>query len=110
MATILLALVVLSMGFQDYWDYSLAYHNNPATYMDVLQGTAPAPNQYRVGVIGTAGRCDAPYSPWPAHIFAANDVLMGWIAVLTLFFLLRRTPVYPDADSPLLCLSHRMHG
>lgn len=32
------------------------------------------------------------------HIFAANDVLMGWIAVVTLFFLLRRTPVYRDAD------------
>ena len=94
---ILLALVVLGIGFLDYWDYSVAYHNNADTFMDVLNGTAPAPNQYRIGVIGPAGFLMRHTSLGLRHILAAIDILTGWISVFTLFFLLRRSPVYRKA-------------
>ncbi len=43
-ATVLLTFIVLSMGLADYWSYSKAYHLDPTSFTDVLQGTAPAPN------------------------------------------------------------------
>src|SRR4051794_39362267 len=49
-ARVMLGFVVGSTIFADYWEYSKAYHANPDTWMDVIRGTADAPQQYRIGV------------------------------------------------------------
>ena len=93
-ATILLVLVVFEMVFLDYWEYSHAYHQNPATFIDVLHGTADAPSQYRIGVLKPAGWIMQSTHLGLRHILTFNDVFMCCVAVFSLFFLLRRSPVY----------------
>ncbi|MGD0796236.1 MAG: hypothetical protein ABR910_00810 [Acidobacteriaceae bacterium] len=50
MAKLLLASVIASTIFADYWEYSKGYHANPATWTDVVNGTADAPQQYRIAL------------------------------------------------------------
>jgi len=98
-AFVLLALMVLAMGFADYWGYSKAYHLNPADQMDVVAGTALAPNQYRVGVILPAWFVASHTHLGLRHVFTGVDVAAGLVAVFSLFFLLRRSAVYQSASS-----------
>jgi hypothetical protein len=95
--SILLALIVLSAGFLDYWSYSQAFHSQPGIWMDVVTGTANAPNQYRVGVIGTAYFVAQHTHLGLRHTLAALDVIAGFVAVFTLFFVLGRSKVYRES-------------
>ena len=96
--TVLLAFILLTTGFADYWEYSKAYHANPAIYTDILQGTAVAPNQYRVGVIATADFIARHAHIGLRHAFVLIDMIAGFVAVFTLFALLRRSAVYRSAS------------
>jgi len=93
-----LALIVLEMSFLDYWSYSHAYHENPAAFMDVIQHTAPAPAQYRIGVLEPAGFIMRHSHLGLRHILSTVDLITGLIAVFTLFFLLRRTATYRNSS------------
>ncbi len=95
--SVLLALIVLSAGYLDYWSYSQAFHSQPGIWMDVVTGTANAPNQYRVGVIDTAYFVAQHTHLGLRHTLAALDVIAGFIAVFMLFFVLRRSKVYREA-------------
>ena len=99
-ATVLLTFIVLSMGLADYWSYSKAYHLDPTSFTDVLQGTAPAPNQYRIGVIGPAGFLACHSHLALRHVFTAIDVSAAFVAVFTLLFLLQRSSIYRTASNP----------
>src|ERR1700753_1833091 len=97
MAGVLLCLVVLSAGFLDYWGYSQAFHMQPGIWMDVVNGTANAPNQYRIGVIDTAYFL-AQHAHLPfRYVLAALDVCAAFIAVFALFSVLRRSATYREA-------------
>jgi len=96
-ARLLLGLVVCSAIFSDYWEYSKQYHANPETWMDVLGGTADAPQQYRIGV------------PWAAnllrhgpiglrHGFTSIDLVGAAFAVFVLFSLFERSRLYGAAE------------
>jgi hypothetical protein len=95
--SVLLSLIVLSAGYLDYWSYSQAFHAEPGIWMDVVRGTANAPNQYRIGVIDTAYFLAQHMHLGLRHMLAGLDVIAGFVAVFTLFFVLRRSKVYHEA-------------
>jgi hypothetical protein len=89
----LLSVVVLTMVFADYWAYSVAHRAEPDIYLDLLNGTAFAPAQYRVGVVLAAH--------FLAHTLRYGltfiDLVSGFVAVFGLLSLLRRSEVYQKA-------------
>jgi len=98
-AAVLLTFVILSMGFADYWAYSREFHSNPGGFEDVLRGTAIAPIQYRIGVIATADFIARHAHVGLRHAFTLIDIIAAFVAVFTLFFLLRRSAVYRRASN-----------
>ncbi|NYF79257.1 hypothetical protein [Granulicella arctica] len=94
----LLAIVVLTMCFADYWAYSIAYHQAPTIYLDIVQGTASAPAQYRVGVILLAHFLAQHGHLGLRHTLTLIDTSAAFITVFTLFYLLRRSKIYCQAD------------
>lgn len=95
--SVLLSLIVLSAGFLDYWSYSQAFHTEPGIWMDVVGGTADAPNQYRVGVIDTAYFLAEHTHLSLRYMLTVLDVIAGFIALFALFLVLRRSAVYREA-------------
>ncbi|WP_353073335.1 hypothetical protein [Tunturiibacter gelidiferens] len=95
--SVLLSLIVLSAGFLDYWSYSQAFHTEPGIWMDVVGGTADAPNQYRVGVIDTAYFLAQHTHLSLRYMLTVLDVIAGFIALFVLFLVLRRSTVYREA-------------
>ncbi|HMH13321.1 MAG TPA: hypothetical protein VK578_09455 [Edaphobacter sp.] len=96
--TVLLAFILLTTGFTDYWEYSKAYHKDPSIYQDLLTGTAIAPNQYRIGVVITADFVARHAHLGLRHMFTLIDMIAGFVAVFTLFWLLRRSAAYRNAS------------
>jgi hypothetical protein len=94
---VLLSLIVLSAGFLDYWSYSQAFHTEPGIWMDVVRGTANAPNQYRIGVIDTAYFLARLMHLGLRHMLALVDVAAAFVAVFALFLVLRRSAVYRES-------------
>jgi hypothetical protein len=97
--SVLLTLVVLSAAFLDYWSYSQTFYKEPGIWVDVVSGTANAPNQYRIGVIDTAYFLARQTHLALRHTLTVLDVIAGLIAVFTLFLILRRSTVYREADA-----------
>jgi hypothetical protein len=95
---VLLAAIVLSTGFLDYWAYSEAFYRQPKIWMDVVWGTGNAPNQYRIGVIDTAFFLARHLHVGMRHTLALLDVISGMIAVFALFMVLERSAVYRRAS------------
>ncbi len=91
---VMLALIVLQMAFVDYWSYSRAFHEDPKSFVDVLERTAQAPAQYRIGVLVPAGFIMRHSPLGLRHILSATDLAMGGIAVLALFFLFEQSSAY----------------
>jgi hypothetical protein len=94
--SVLLGLIVLSAGFLDYWSYSQAFHGEPGIWMDVVNGTANAPNQYRIGVIDTAYFLAQHTHLALRYMLTVMDVIAAFVAVFALFFVLRRSAVYRE--------------
>jgi hypothetical protein len=95
--SVLLCLIVLSAGFLDYVSYSQAFHTEPGIWMDVVGGTANAPNQYRIGVIDTAYFLAQHTHLALRYMLTVVDVIAGLVAVFALFLVLRRSAVYCEA-------------
>lgn len=95
---VFLLLIVLSSIFLDYWEYSRAYHKDPTVYTDVLQGTAPAPNQYRVGVIRLADLLSRHLHAGLRHGMTLLDLVSLIVALLILLSLLERSANYRNAS------------
>jgi hypothetical protein len=95
---VLLAAIVLSTGFLDYWAYSEAFYRQPKIWMDVVWGTGNAPNQYRIGVIDTAFFLARHLHVGMRHTLALLDLISGTIAVFALFLVLERSAVYRRAS------------
>ena len=98
-AHLLLIIAVLTMGFASYWHYNAAHREGlDSFYRDLLGGTAPAPEQYRVGVVLLAqwmARCGLALR----HSLTIIDTVAASIGVLTLFYLLRRSETYQAAST-----------
>ena len=81
----LILLLVASFTFLDYWSYSTDYHLYPGKYDLLIQGRAPAPAQYRVGVAFAAQGLRRLTHLGFRHLFAMFDFLFA----LASAFLLR---------------------
>jgi hypothetical protein len=66
--------------------------------MDLIGGSATAPAQYRIGVVDTAWFLARHAHVGLRHTFTLIDVVAGFIAIFTLFYLLRRSAVYQNAS------------
>jgi hypothetical protein len=97
-ARLLLAFVVCSTIFADYWEYSKSYHSDPNIWMDVIHGTSGAPQQYRIGVARTADLLRRHGHMGLRHAFTLIDLFCAMAAVYLLFSLFEQTPVYRAAD------------
>lgn len=97
-ARLLLAFVVCATIFSDYWEYSKQYHANPDTWMDVVRGTADAPQQYRIGVPRVADLMRRYGHMGLRHGFALIDLVCAAVAVFLLFSLFERSTVFRAAD------------
>lgn len=87
---ILLAFVIGSTIFADYWEYSRSYHANPDTWMDVIRGTADAPQQYRIGVPWVADLLRRHGHMGLRHGFTLVDLFCAIAAVYLLLGLFER--------------------
>jgi hypothetical protein len=97
-ARTLLACVLGSTIFADYWTYSKDFNVNPEIWMDVVRGTADAPQQYRVGVVRTAELLARLGHIGMRHAFTLIDLCCASLAVYLLFALLERSQVYKAAS------------
>src|SRR5947209_10825635 len=96
---LLLGAVVFSMAFADYWEYSRAFHANPDTWMDVIRGTADAPQQYRIGVPLTANLIRTMAHAGLRHGFAAIDFVSALAAACLMYNLFRRSSDYRNSGT-----------
>lgn len=96
--SVLLCVLVLSVGVLDSREYGREFHQNPNAWMDVIEGTANAPAQYRIGVVDTASFLARHVHLELGHVLTLLDVLSGLIAVFVLFWVLRRSAVYRKAE------------
>jgi hypothetical protein len=92
-----LAFVVGSTIFADYWEYSRTFHGNPQTWMDVIQGTADAPQQYRIGVPWVADFLRRHGHMGLRHGFALVDLFCAAVAVYLLLSVFERSQTYRAA-------------
>jgi hypothetical protein len=97
-ARLLLTAVVCSSIFADYWEYSRQYHGNPDIWMDVVRGTADAPQQYRIGVPKVADFIGRHTHLGLRHGFTLIDLLSAGIAAILLYVLFERSDTYRRAS------------
>ena len=98
-ARLLLAIVVCSSVFGDYWEYSRQYHGNPDNWMDVIRGTADAPQQYRIGVPWAASFIARHAHLGLRHSFTLLDLISGAVAAFVLYTIFERSGAYRRASA-----------
>lgn len=99
-ASVLLFVLVLSVGVLDSREYGREFQQNPNVWTDVIAGRANAPAQYRIGVLDTASFLSHKGHLALGHVLTLLDVLSAMVAVFTLFWVLRRSTVYCMATVP----------
>src|ERR1017187_1201766 len=97
-ARLLLAFVVGSTIFADYWEYSRIYHANPDWWMDVIRGTADAPQQYRIGVPWAADLLRRYGHMGLRHGLTLIDLFSAAVAVYLLFSVFEHSRVYRRSE------------
>lgn len=95
----LLFTLVASAVYLDYWEYSREFKTSPDMYLDIVQGTAAAPQQYRVLVVRTAWFLHQHVHLGMRHAFALIDLLTGLLACFVLLHLLERSKPFLRATA-----------
>ena len=95
----LLVLFLVGLCERGYLYYSLQLLHQPQVWMDVVQGTSSAPEQYRIGVVDAAYWLSR-HVGWQGHwlrmsrAFGLFDVAGAVAAVLLLYGLVERSELY----------------
>jgi len=97
----LLVLFVTGLCWRGYGNYNQMLKSDPSVWITVLQGTASAPEQYRVGVVFTADWMTRHLPLRLSAAFGVLDLLGSLLAVWLLYALLERSRVYRAASLPL---------
>jgi hypothetical protein len=92
-----LLVVLLSVCWLDYGLYREAFHASPDAWMDVVRGSADAPQQYRVGVVRTAFWMTEHSGLKLQHALALLDTAGALLAGFLLLSVLERTAVFRRA-------------
>ena len=80
--------------FLNYWEYSREFHKDPSGYLDLIEGRASAPVQYRVLIVRAAWFIQK-HSPLAMrHAFALFDFAAGAITGVLLLKLLERSAAF----------------
>jgi hypothetical protein len=96
-ARILLAFVVCSVIFSDYWTYSRQFHFNPGTWLDLIEGTGGAPMQYRIGILKSADFLQRHGHMGLRHALTLIDFFCSMVACYLLLSVLEHDRVYRGA-------------
>ena len=103
---VLLLLFLAGICSRGYGYYNQTLKDAPQTWMDVVHGTAAAPEQYRVGVV-MAAWWTTQHLHWGqsglrlSQVFGMLDLLGSALAVLLLYSLLTRTVVFRRASGAM---------
>ena len=92
----ILTISLLGVGFYDFLAYRAA---DPATWQDVLHGTAPAPQQYRVAIVDFAFFLAQHLHISIATCFAGIDTISALAAGFVLLHLLEESPIYRKSST-----------
>jgi hypothetical protein len=93
-----LVMASASTVFLDYWEYSKGFYATPDAWPSILRGAAPAPAQYRIGVLKAAEFLTL-HSPLAMrHALALIDLIALLIAVFVLRALLLRSQAWRSAS------------
>lgn len=95
--SIFIMLTALSSVFLDYWEYSRTFHADPDVWASTLRGAAPAPAQYRIGVIKAAAFLTLHTPLAMRHALALIDFIALLIASFVLRALLLRSATWRSA-------------
>ena len=99
-ARVLLAANIFSAAYMDYFAYRNLGYNTPGFWTDRLEGTAPAPDQYRIGIVWLAHLLTAHLHLKLAMAVTSIDTVSGLLAVFLLFRVLERSATYIEAPTP----------
>ena len=91
MTYVLLLLTALGVCDRSYWLYSSIERQQPETWLSVLRGTAPAPEQYRIGVKFAAWWMAEHFGWGFRHGFAVMDVISSVACLWLLYGLLEQS-------------------
>jgi hypothetical protein len=94
----LLILAAVSTVFLDYWEYSRSFHADPGIWSSILNGTASAPAQYRIGVLKAAEFFTLHTPLAMRHALALIDLAALLIASFVLRSLLTRSNTWRSAS------------
>jgi hypothetical protein len=94
----LLVLFLVGICSRGYGYYNQDFKASPQIWMDVVHGTASAPEQYRVGVVIPAYWLAQHLGLRLSQVFGVIDVVTSVVAVLLLYGLLVKTEVYEKAS------------
>ncbi len=101
MARLALALFLLGLCSRAYGDYNQALKSGFSGWMDVVQGRANAPEQYRVGVVMTADWMQRHLHLRMSQGFGLMDLCSSLLAVFLLVGVVERLEVYRTGSSTL---------
>jgi hypothetical protein len=94
----MLVLFLAGICSRGYGYYNQDFKASPQIWMDVVHGTASAPEQYRVGVVMTAYWLSQHLGLRLSQMFGLIDLLTSVAAVLLLYGLVVKTSVYERAS------------
>jgi hypothetical protein len=101
---LMLGAILASSAFLNQIEYRTESHAEPRIYLDVVNGTAPAPAQYRIGVIDAAEYLAVHSHLHLAIVLGILDLLALFLAGFTLLHLLRQASLYRRARFPIQVL------
>lgn len=96
---VMLAAILFGSCYLDYWSYSVEFHKHPLAYLDIVQGVASAPAQYRIGVVDPAEFIAVHSHLALRVILTLIDLVMGMAATFTLLHILRKSDHYRAATN-----------
>lgn len=102
----LLALLLVSVCYLNFWSYSRQEQLNPELFSDVARGTASAPQQYRVLVVRTAWFLHHHSRLQMRHAFALLDTLSAFGCCFLLLYLMEQTDVFRRSEPVARSLAH----
>jgi hypothetical protein len=97
----MLILFLVGICALGYGDYNQQLKASPEVWSRVAQGTAPAPDQYRVGVVMAAYWVSRNVPVSLSKVFGAFDLVTSIIATLLLYGLTVRTQMFRQASVAL---------